>query len=218
MICAWLFLQVAERRLPHVPRRIEIALYSVLTAGVVVSLVLPTVAVLEILRPLLAILLVYRVIYTRGEDWRVLDSPTAYQSSRTFNTAFLVMFTVLSATLFTEYVLWFAAGQPTPGSDNTTPGTLLDWISVLRAGPVEELISAGLVTGLMYARRPAWEMYAGAILIRLAIHLRFGMPMALCVIILAAGSVYLYRRYRTVAPLILAHLIWDVAMTIKLSV
>jgi hypothetical protein len=79
----------------------------------------------------------------------------------------------------------------------------------INAGICEEFVMvAALVTALEAARRPTWQIYAVGLVMRLSIHLWWG-PTVICVAVMAAIQIWLFRRYRRLLPLIIAHAYCD---------
>ncbi|MFF9436496.1 type II CAAX prenyl endopeptidase Rce1 family protein [Streptomyces sp. NPDC014735] len=98
-----------------------------------------------------------------------------------------------------------AAGAPTLGAHLA----LGIW-----SGVVEELlVTATAATVLAAARRPAWECVAASVLMRVLPHAYVGWPMA-AGIPLGAAAVFLFLRYRKAAPLVIAHVAYNVITTL----
>lgn len=80
------------------------------------------------------------------------------------------------------------------------------WTSI-----VEEMVCTGVAVALLRAaHRPAWEWVAIPVLLRLLPHLYLGLA-SLATITLSLGAVYLYSRYRALAPMVSAHFLFDCA-------
>ena len=80
----------------------------------------------------------------------------------------------------------------------------------LIAGVGEELLLVGfLVVALERLGARPLTIYAVAVVLRLAFHVYYGPP-SLTLAFWAVVSVWLFRRTRTVMPLIVVHMLWDV--------
>jgi Type II CAAX prenyl endopeptidase Rce1-like len=89
-------------------------------------------------------------------------------------------------------------------------------IASVHAGVCEELLlTATVVTALEAARRPAWQIYAAGVGMRLAVHLYFGVS-APAAMIFAAANIWLFRRTRRLLPLIAAHIVADASAPIAI--
>jgi membrane protease YdiL (CAAX protease family) len=79
----------------------------------------------------------------------------------------------------------------------------------VNAGFLEETVAlAFVVTTLEQARRPVPEIYLVAVLLRSTYHIYYG-PGTVGIMIWATGFVWLYRRSRSLWPLIALHIYWD---------
>jgi Type II CAAX prenyl endopeptidase Rce1-like len=89
-------------------------------------------------------------------------------------------------------------------------------IASIHAGVCEELLlTATVVTALEAARRPAWQIFAAGVGMRLAIHLYFGIS-APAAMIFAATNIWLFRRTRRLMPLVAAHVFADASAPIAI--
>lgn len=85
--------------------------------------------------------------------------------------------------------------------------------SVLLTVSLENIVMVAAVVALLSAaRRPAWQMYATASVVELAVHAYMGLLPALAFLPFWWLRVWLYRRYGMLLPLIVAHLIIDSAV------
>jgi hypothetical protein len=79
----------------------------------------------------------------------------------------------------------------------------------VNAGFLEEsVVLAFVVVTLEQARRPVFEIYLIAVVLRVSYHIYYG-PGSLGIVIWAAVFVWLYRRGRSLWPLIVLHVYWD---------
>lgn len=79
----------------------------------------------------------------------------------------------------------------------------------VNAGFLEETVAlAFVVVTLEQARRPVPEIYLIAVVLRVSYHIYYG-PGAVGIVVWAAAFVWLYRRGRSLWPLILLHVYWD---------
>jgi hypothetical protein len=80
----------------------------------------------------------------------------------------------------------------------------------VNAGVVEEtVVLAFVVVTLAQAKRPAWEIVAAAVLLRGLFHLYYG-PGALAVVVWIPVSLIVFWWGRSLFPVIVAHILWDV--------
>lgn len=87
---------------------------------------------------------------------------------------------------------------------------VLGMAGAVNAGFLEESVAlAFVVVTLEQARRPLPEIYLIAIVLRASYHIYYG-PGAVGIIIWSAAFVWLYRRGRSLWPLIVLHVYWDV--------
>jgi membrane protease YdiL (CAAX protease family) len=97
-------------------------------------------------------------------------------------------------------------------TDAVTPPTvylLVAYVGAIGAGVVEELVVLGyLVHRLEQLRRPAWQLVAVAVVVRVSFHLYYG-PGIVWVVLWATASVLVYRRVRRLLPFIVVHALWD---------
>ena len=85
----------------------------------------------------------------------------------------------------------------------------LGMAGAVNAGFLEETVTlAFVVVTLEQARRPAVEIYLIAIVLRVSYHVYYG-PGSVGIIVWAAAFVWLYRRGRSLWPLIALHVYWD---------
>lgn len=92
----------------------------------------------------------------------------------------------------------------------TYPALTVNLFHALQAGFLEETVVLALVvTMLEQARRPLPEIVVVAVVLRASYHVYYG-PGVLGVLIWAPTFVWLYRRFRTIVPLIVVHSAWDV--------
>lgn len=94
-------------------------------------------------------------------------------------------------------------GHPNPA--NTT----LELVLSVNAGVLEEVVVLGfLVTTLEQAGRPRLEIAAVALLCRAAYHIYYG-PGVVGILVWAAVFLWLFWRFRSIVPMLLAHVGWD---------
>ncbi|WP_252786588.1 CPBP family intramembrane glutamic endopeptidase [Actinoallomurus rhizosphaericola] len=82
-------------------------------------------------------------------------------------------------------------------------------IHIIAAGVCEELLMAVVVVALTAARRPAWELYALSMLMRMSYHVYYYQAAAAALLIMGAINVWLYRRTGRLTPIIVSHIVWD---------
>ncbi|MFI0818253.1 type II CAAX prenyl endopeptidase Rce1 family protein [Streptomyces sp. NPDC021098] len=81
--------------------------------------------------------------------------------------------------------------------------------NVIYTSAIEEILMVGALCVLSQAaRRPVWQIYAIGIAFRVMTHLYLGLP-AIALAILGAASIFLYRRWGRIQPLVLNHLTFD---------
>ncbi|HEY3693590.1 MAG TPA: CPBP family glutamic-type intramembrane protease, partial [Pseudonocardiaceae bacterium] len=98
---------------------------------------------------------------------------------------------------------------PEGGSKASTVHGLTLAVHMTAASIIEEtVLVAGVVTALEAARRPAWQIYALYLAMRLSFHLYYG-SRVVEVMIFAAVNLWLFRRTRRLTPLIIAHIVYD---------
>lgn len=133
----------------------------------------------------------------------------AWQFSRAF---FLSTAGVLAFLVTILVYDWSTGGQ----SAAPDPGHSLWMIPVglviaLAAGVGEEMLITGMVVTTLeqagFARR-AWVIYLVAIALRIPFHLYYGWA-SLGVICFTAVNVWVYRRWRVLWPIVLAHAVYD---------
>jgi hypothetical protein len=94
------------------------------------------------------------------------------------------------------------------GTSSPVPMALMDVGSVL----IEQVVIVAAVSALLSAaRRPAWEIYAIVGLVETVLHCYMGVS-AVPLGFYAAGHLWLYRRYRAIAPLALAHAVYNIGV------
>jgi membrane protease YdiL (CAAX protease family) len=87
--------------------------------------------------------------------------------------------------------------------------TVLDLTAAGNAGIVEELIVVGfLVTTLEQARRSRWEIFGVALICRAGYHIYYG-PGVVGILVWAAVFLWLFWRFRSIVPMVIAHICWD---------
>lgn len=92
----------------------------------------------------------------------------------------------------------------------TAPALTLNLFHGLQAGFLEEtVVLAFVVATLEQARRPLPEIVTVAVVLRASYHIYYGLGV-LGVLVWAPAFVWLYRRFRTIVPLIVVHSAWDV--------
>jgi Type II CAAX prenyl endopeptidase Rce1-like len=92
----------------------------------------------------------------------------------------------------------------------TYPALTVNLFHGLQAGFLEEtVVLAFVVTTLEQARRPLPEIVVVAVVLRASYHIYYG-PGVLGVLVWAPTFVWLYRRFRSIVPLIIVHSAWDV--------
>ena len=100
---------------------------------------------------------------------------------------------------------------PAHGSAAAWPAT----IDALMAGPTEEIVVLLLPLVLLRAGRLPWSVViAGCLALRLAYHVYYGVP-ALGLEVWALAMIFIYLRTRAVLGMIIAHTMWDVALTVR---
>ena len=105
-----------------------------------------------------------------------------------------------------------ASGSIPPGPTNAA-NLLYDAATSINAGITEELVVLGfLVATLLAARRKPWEIFAVAIALRVSYHLYYG-PGAIGITVWAALFAWLFWRTRSLVPLIVIHVWWDLTVT-----
>ncbi|UIX34273.1 CPBP family intramembrane glutamic endopeptidase [Streptomyces sp. GQFP] len=83
-------------------------------------------------------------------------------------------------------------------------------LALVRTVAIEDVVVVAATTALLTAaRRPAWEVYTLASVIEVLMHAYTGLP-AIMAVLFAVGRVWLYRRYRSLLPLMAAHAVFDV--------
>ncbi|MFE9687163.1 type II CAAX prenyl endopeptidase Rce1 family protein [Streptomyces sp. NPDC006285] len=81
--------------------------------------------------------------------------------------------------------------------------------SIVHSAAIEDVVVVAATITLMKAvHRPTWEIYTLVCLIEVGLHAYFGLP-AIAAVIMAAGRVWLYLRYRSLLPLMAAHALWN---------
>lgn len=81
--------------------------------------------------------------------------------------------------------------------------------SALNAGIVEEAVALGFVVAtLRQARRPIWEIFAVALVLRSAYHIYYGVGVV-GILVWASVFIWLYLRTRSLLPLMAVHFVWD---------
>lgn len=144
------------------------------------------------------------------------DRRSAYVQARDVG---VLSFLGIEAASITAQVINALPGVPTaPGgfavNDIHDVPTMV--IASIHAGICEELLLvATVVTALEAARRPTWQIFATGMVMRLAIHLYFGIS-APAAMILAATNIWLFRRTRRLIPLVAAHVFVDLFAPIKI--
>lgn len=100
--------------------------------------------------------------------------------------------------------------------DSYEPNPLLDFVlgplSALAAGLGEEVLLVGALT--VVAERAGWStarLYLVAVGLRIAFHVYYGFAV-LALIPWAVVAVWLFRRTRTVLPLVACHALWNTAV------
>ncbi|MDQ2723917.1 MAG: CPBP family intramembrane metalloprotease [Actinomycetota bacterium] len=97
-----------------------------------------------------------------------------------------------------------------PDGPSSYPNLTLNVFHAVQAGFIEEVVVlAFVVTTLEQARRPLPEIIAVALLLRASYHIYYG-PGVVGILIWASAFLWLYLRFRTIVPLIIAHSTWDV--------
>lgn len=100
------------------------------------------------------------------------------------------------------------------GENNVVPHSFADVVfgvgASINAGFVEETVVVGfLVATLTQARRPLPEIVAVALVLRASYHIYYG-PGVLGVLVWASIFLWIYFRTRSLVPLIVVHVFWDV--------
>jgi hypothetical protein len=100
-----------------------------------------------------------------------------------------------------------------PAGPTNAANLLYDAATSINAGITEELVVLGfLVATLLFARRRPLEIFAVAIVLRVSYHLYYG-PGAIGITGGAALFAWLFWRTRSLVPLILVHVAWDVVVS-----
>lgn len=163
------------------------------------------VTVLCVLVPLL---LVARRGLTRDDVG--LAAPRAIGLSQSIRIAAWAILAVIAGGIVTSAL---ASGQFAQGSFSY-PDLTVYLLHALQAGPLEEIVVLGFtIATLEQARRPRWEIVVVALVLRASYHIYYG-PGVLGIFIWAAMFIWLYLRFRTIVPLIVAHSCWDVLATL----
>jgi hypothetical protein len=106
----------------------------------------------------------------------------------------------------------FATDSIPPGPTNAA-NLLYDAATSINAGITEELVVLGfLVATLLVARRRTLEIFAVAVVLRVSYHLYYG-PGAVGITVWAALFAWLFWRTRSLVPLIVVHVWWDLVVT-----
>lgn len=105
------------------------------------------------------------------------------------------------------------------GTNDLHVATVADLVlgasAAVNAGFVEEVVVlAFLVTTLEQARRPLPEIVVVALVLRAGYHIYYG-PGVAGIFVWAAMFLWLYRRTRSIWPLIAVHISWDLLVTIE---
>jgi hypothetical protein len=96
-----------------------------------------------------------------------------------------------------------------PFGHASASNTVLELSAAVNAGVVEEsVVLAFLVTTLEQAGRPRWEIAVVALLCRAAYHLYYG-PGAIGIFLWAGVFLWLFWRFRSIVPMVIAHACWD---------
>jgi hypothetical protein len=157
----------------------------------------------------LAVLLVTR----RGLTWNDvgLGSPRTIGLAQNIRIAAWAVLAIILGGAVTSAL---ATGSSLP-DQFTYPGLTLYLFHAAQAGPLEEVVVlAFVVATLEQARRPRGEIIAVAVILRASYHIYYG-PGVAGIVIWAAVFIWLYWRFRTIIPLIIAHSCWDVAATLS---
>lgn len=163
------------------------------------------VTVLCVLVPLL---LVARRGLTRDDVG--LAAPKAIGLSQNIRIAAWAILAVIAGGIVTSAL---ASGRFAQGTFSY-PDLTLYLLHALQAGPLEEIVVLGFtIATLEQARRPRWEIVSVALVLRASYHIYYG-PGVLGIFIWAAMFIWLYLRFRTIVPLIVAHSCWDVLATL----
>jgi hypothetical protein len=105
-----------------------------------------------------------------------------------------------------------ATGSIPPGPANAA-NLLYDAATSINAGITEELVVlAFVVTTLLAARRKPAEILAVAVVLKVSYHLYYG-PGAVGITVWAALFAWLFWRTRSLVPLIVVHVWWDLVVT-----
>lgn len=119
------------------------------------------------------------------------------------------MTTMWAASMLMNGLATLAAGRQ-PAPPDATPPPVSEVLSLLpfavRAAIVEEVVVAAAVLLLERGRAPVWSIYAAVLAARITYHAYYGPMAVLPVILWATAYLWLYRRYRSLTPLITAHM------------
>ncbi|MGY1502934.1 CPBP family glutamic-type intramembrane protease [Streptomyces sp. QTS52] len=82
-------------------------------------------------------------------------------------------------------------------------------LGLVRTVAIEDVVVVAATTTLLTAiRRPAWEIYTLVSVIEVLLHAYSGLP-AIGAVLFAVGRVWLYRRHRSLLPLMAGHALFD---------
>lgn len=89
---------------------------------------------------------------------------------------------------------------------------VLDVLNGITSGIVEEIVVLGfLVRRLEQLELPGWAIFTIAVAVRGSYHLYYGWDV-IPILVWAAVTVVLYRRYRRLLPFIVVHVVWDTSL------